>query len=161
MWVVTVDQNGKELGDGRWVDIPKPDSFSKNGFAHIESYVSKLTNSSARYSSLIIATPDGRIAVLLCQRGGGMEFSLSVEWRSEPEREQAVRQFFAEHNLSASLDYLAGNGGVPDATRCLSYPLPSDVQFVSSLTKDVLGQVYQMREQDALGFTYEENNRAS
>ncbi len=156
-----MDQNGKELGDGRWVDIPKPDSFSKNGFAQIESYVSKLVNSSAGYSSLIIATPDDRTAVLLWQRGGVLGFSLSVDWRSEPERERAVRQFFAERKLSASQDYLAGNGGVPDATRWLSYPLPPNVQFVSSLTKDVLGQIYQVYEQDALDFTYEENNRAS
>lgn len=161
MWVVSVDQNGKARGDGRWVDIPKPDSFSSNGFAHIESYLSRLINSSAGHSSLVIATPDERIAVLLWQRGGALEFSLSVAWRSEPEQERAVRQFFEERKFSTSQDYLAGNGGIPDATRWLSYPLPSDVQFVASLTKDVLGRIYQVHEQDALDFTYEEHNSAS
>ena len=158
MWVVTVD-NGKEK-DGHWVDIPEPDSFASDGFAQIESYVSRLLRSCARFTSVIIATPDQQIAVSLWQRGGVPEFTLSVEWRSEAERERAVRQFFSERGLSTSHDYLAGNGGVPDATRCLGYFLPPDVQFITALTKDVLRQIYQLREQDALDFSYEEHHDA-
>ena len=157
MWVVTVDENGKDLGDGRWVDIPQPDSFASEGFAHVESYVSRLLQSSASFTSVIIATPDQQTAVSLWQRGGIPEFTLSLEWRQEAERERAVRQFFAERKLSTSHDYLAGNGGVPDATRCLGYLLPPDVQFITTLTKDVLKQIYQLREQDALDFSYEEH----
>jgi hypothetical protein len=157
MWVVTVDCNGKELGNGRWVDIPKPDSFASDGFAHIEAYVSRLLRSSARFTSLIIATPDGQTAVSLWQRGGISEFTLSVEWRSEAEQEQALRRFFSERGLSTSHDYLAGNGGVPDATRCLGHFLPADAQFITALTKDVLRQIYRVREQDALDFTFEEH----
>jgi hypothetical protein len=97
------------------------------------------------------------MAVILWQRGGVPEFTLSVEWRSEPERERAIRQFFSERGLSISHDYLAGNGGVPDATRWLSFFLPSDTQFITALTKNVLGQVYQLREQDALDFSLEEH----
>src|SRR6266700_2962418 len=88
MWVVTVDENGKEK-DGHWVDIPEPDSFASDGFAQIETYVSRLLRSSARYTSVIIATPDQQIAVSLRQRGGIPHFSISVEWRSETERERA------------------------------------------------------------------------
>jgi hypothetical protein len=160
MWVVTVDEHGKGMGDGRWVDIPAPDRFASNGFAHIESYVSKLMQSSASYTSVIIGTPDSQIAVSLGQRGGVPHFSTTVEWRSEPEREHAIRQFFAEHRLATYHDYLAGNGGVPDATRCLDYYLPPDVQFITTLTKDVLHQIYHLREQDALDFTYDEHSKA-
>jgi hypothetical protein len=78
MWVVNVDRDGNESG-GRWVDIPEPDHFASNGFAHIESYVSRLLQSSARFTSVIIATPDGQIAVSLYQRGGFPEFSLSID----------------------------------------------------------------------------------
>jgi hypothetical protein len=157
MRVVTVDENGKELGDARWVDIPKPDRFSRNGFAQIESYVSRLLRSSARFTSLIIVTPDGQKGCSLSQRAGVPQFSLSVDWRSEAERERAIRQLFAERELATSQDYLAGNGGVPDATRCLGYSLPSDVQFITTLTKDVLRRIYDVREQDALDFTYQEH----
>jgi hypothetical protein len=159
MWVVTVDENGKEK-DGHWVDIPKPDRFASDGFAQVESYVSRLLQSSARYTSLIIATPDQQIAVSLGQRGGIPDFSISVEWRSEPDREKAIRQFFSERRLVTYHDYLAGNGGVPDATRCLDYYLPPDVQFITTLTKDVLREIYQLRELDALDFTYEEHSDA-
>src|SRR5262245_27576823 len=142
MRVVTVDENGKELGDAKWVDILPPDSFPTNGFGQIESYVTRLLRSAARFTSVIIATPDEQMAVSLWQRGGVPEFTLSVEWRSEPERERAARQFFSARGLSTSHDYLAGNGNVPDATRYLGYFLPPDVQFITALTKDVLRQLY-------------------
>jgi hypothetical protein len=158
MWVVTVGKNGKDLGDSHWVDIPKPDSFPSEGFNRIESYVSRLLRSSARFTSVIIGTPDQQVAVGLWQRGGVLEFTLSVEWRSQAEREQGVRHLFAERGLSASHDYLSGNGGVPDATRCLGYFLPPDMQFITTLTKDVLRQIYQLREQDALDFSFEEHH---
>src|SRR5882757_3512765 len=145
MWVVTVDENGKEK-DGRWVYTPAPDSFASDGFAQIESYVSRLLQSSARYTSLMIATPNEQIAINLAQQGGIPDFSILVEWRSEPDREKAVRQFFGERRLATYRDYLTGNGSVPDATRCLDYYLPSDAQFITTLTKDVLREIYQLRE---------------
>jgi hypothetical protein len=160
MRVVTVDENGKELGDAKWVDIPEPDHFTSDGFAQIESYVSRLLRSIARFTSVIIATPDQQTAVSLWQRAGVPEFTLSVEWRSEAERERAVRLFFSERGLSTSHDYLAGNGGVPDATRCLGYFLPPDVHFITDLTKDVLRQIYQLQEQHALDFSFEEHHDA-
>ena len=159
MWVVTVDNDGNEK-DGHWVDIPEPDHFATDGFGQIERYVCRLLQSSARFSSLIIATPDQQIAVSLWQRSGVPEFTLSVEWRSEPERERALRKFFAERGLSISHDCLAGNGPVPDATRCLGYFLPPDTQFITALTRDVLRHTYQLREQDALDFTFEEHHDA-
>jgi hypothetical protein len=131
MWVVTVDDNGQELGDGQWVDVPEADSFTTDGFTHIEGYVTRLLQSSASFTS--------------------------VDWRQQPEREHAIRQFFADRSLAAFQDYLAGNGDVADATRCLGYFLPADAQFITTLTKDLLRQIYGLREQDALDFTYEEH----
>jgi hypothetical protein len=160
MWVVTVDKNGKELGDGRWVKIPKPDVFKRDGVAQIENYVSRLLRSTARFTSIIIATPNQQVAVILWQRGGIPSFSLSLQWRSEQERERAVRQFFSERGLSISEDYLAGNGDVPDATRCLGYFLPSDGQFITGITQDALRQIYGVREQDPLNFTFQEHHDA-
>jgi hypothetical protein len=160
MRVVTVDENGKELGDERWVDIPKPDSFRSDGFVRIEGYVSRLLRASARFNSLIIASPKRKFAVDLWQRSGVPGFTLIVDWRAEPERERAIRQFFAERRLSPSQDYLGGNGGVPDATRLLTYDLQADPQFITALTKDVLRQIYELREEDALDFTYQEHHDA-
>ena len=160
MRVVTVDASGKELGDERWVDIPKPDSFRSDGLVRIEGYVLRLLRASTRFTSLIIAAPTKQFAVHLWQRSGTAGFTLFVDWRAEPERERAIRQFFAERELSPAQDYLGGNGNVPDAIRLLAYHLPQDVQFITGLTKDVLRQVYQVREQDALDFTYQEHHDA-
>lgn len=160
MWVATVDEHGNDLGDGRWVKIPKPDIFKHDGAGQIQSYVSRLLRSTARFSSLIIATPDQQVAVSLWQRGGIPEFSLSLQWRSEPERERAVRQFFTERGISTSQDYLAGNGDVPDATRFLAYFLPSDGPFITGITQDVIRRIYGVRDQDPLNFTFREHDDA-
>jgi hypothetical protein len=157
IWVGTVSENGKDLGNGHWVDIPKPKRFSANGFAHIESYVSRLLQSPANFTSLSIVAPNHRIFVNVWRRDGVPGFSLLIQGRSEPERERAVRQFFGESKLSTAQDYLAGDG----TTRCLDYYLPPDVQFISRLTKDVLQQIYQVHEQDALDIAYQEHDRAS
>jgi hypothetical protein len=157
MWVVTVDENGKET-NGHWVDIPAPESFAHDGLSYVEHYVSRLLRSPAPFASVMIATPGGRFAVGLWKRGSVPEIHLNVEWRAEPEREQAIRQFFAGRKLSASCDYLAGNGGVPDATRFLGFYLPSNLQSITSLTKDLLQSVYELSEQDALNFTYQERD---
>jgi hypothetical protein len=157
MWVSTVDGNSKDVGPGHWVDIPKPKRFSGNGFAHIESYVSRLLQSSASYASLIITAPDQNIGGLLWRRGSVPVFSLMFQGRLEAKREQAARQFFGERKLSTEHDYLAGDG----TTRCLGYCLPPDVPFISRLTKDVLQQIYQVHEQDTLDITYQEHERAS
>jgi hypothetical protein len=160
MWVVSVDEDGNDLGDGRWVKIPKPDIFKRDGTAQIQSYVSRLLRSTARFASLIIAAPDQQVAVSLWQRGGIPVFSLSLQRRSEPERERAVRQFFSERGLAIFQDYLAGNGDVPDATRCLAYFLTSDCPFITGITQDVLRRIYSVRDQDPLNFTFQEHHDA-
>ena len=157
MWVTTVDENGKDLGDGHWADMPKAKRFSANGFAHIESYVSRLLQSSASYTSLIITAPDQNIGVLLWPRDGVPGLTLWVQGPSEAEQERAVRQLCGGFKLSTAHDYLAGDG----TTRVLGYYLPPDVQVISRLTKDVLQQVYQVHERDALDITYQEHDRAS
>ena len=161
MWVHSVDQNGQDLGDGHWVDIPEPDSFAADGFSHVEGYVSRLLGSTARFTSLGISTPDEQIAVGLWQRGGVPEFSLTVEWRREPERERSIRQFFADRGFACREDYLAGNGGVPGATRCLTYSAPPDGRIITRVTRDILRDIYGIRESDALDFAYEEHTNAA
>jgi hypothetical protein len=160
MRVVTLGENGKEPGDERWVRIPKPESFRFDGFDRIEGYVSRLLRASAPFTSLIIAAPNKQVAVDLWQRSGIPGCTLFVDWRAEPERERAIRQFFAQRELSPSQDYLGGNGNVPDAIRLLAYHLPPDVQFITGLTKDVLRQVHQLRAQDGLDFTYQQHHDA-
>lgn len=155
MWIATGEEK-----DGHWIDIPEPNHFGSNGFAQIEGYISRMLRSIARFTSVIISTPDQQVAVTLWQRGGVVEISLGVDWRSKPEQERVLRQFFAERGLSTSRDHLSGNGNVPDATLCLGYFLPPDAQFITLLTKDVLLQIYRVREGDALDFSYQEHHHA-
>jgi len=161
MRVVTVDKSGKEIGEPEWVDIPEPDHFPVDGFSHVESYVSRLLSSTARFTALGISTPGGQIAIALWQRGGIPEFSLAVDWRQEPERECLIRQFFADRGFACRQDYLAGNGDVPDATRWLTYVAPADRRVITHTSIDILHDIYGVKESDAMDFSYEEHTNTA
>lgn len=157
MWVATVDEDGKALGDGRWVDIPKADRFATDGFAQIENYVSRLRSSTASVATVMIAAPDQNIAFNLWQRRREPGLTFIINWRSEPEREVAIRQFFAEHGLAIAHDYLGGNGNISDAMRCLGCFLPPDVKSMTRHIGDALRQIYHLKGHEVLEFTFQEN----
>jgi hypothetical protein len=160
MKVITVDEKGRQVGKAKWVSVPEPVHFPSNGFSYIESYVTRLLASSAPFTSLIIGTPDQQTAILLNKKDAIAAIHFSVDWRKEPERERAIRKFFADRKIPTSLDYLAGNGGVSDAMRCLGYKLQSYSGNIATLTQELLQQVYEIDPNSALNFTFEEHKNS-
>jgi hypothetical protein len=136
---------------------PPPDHYSTNGFDHIETYVSKLLAPSPRSKSILLFTPDGKRGCALLARDGKVEAAFSVEWRQEAVRETAIRSFFSSRGISPTRDYLAGIGGVPDATRMLSYPITGSVPEVTSLTKYILRDLCGVLPSAALNISFTEN----
>jgi hypothetical protein len=145
---ITVSRSGVELG-------APPDRYPADGFAHIEPYVSKLLVPSSRIRWVSIFTPAGDRGLALHANGMNVELHLTVEWRAEPKREAAIRSFFAARDIGASEDYLAGNGGVPDATRLLAYPIAGGATEVTALTKRALQELCGVSPSEPLdiGFT--------
>jgi hypothetical protein len=88
--------------------------------------------------------------------GGTVEAHLTVEWRQEPNREVAIRTFFASLGTPPSEDYLAGNGGIPDATRLLAYPLRGDALALAELTKRILRELCGVSPAEPLNIGYTE-----
>jgi hypothetical protein len=155
MWVVSVDKKGHELPDGEWVEVPAPDSFRKNGFAHIESYVVKLLCSTASFASLVVTTPNEQQALGLWNRNGIVYFNVDIDWRAKPEIERAVRDFFGSREIVATEDYLAGNGDTSDALKCLHFCLRPDASEVATLIKEFLREVYGLHEETGLDFYFD------
>lgn len=135
---------------------PAPDHFATNGFDHIEPYVSRLLVPTNRFRSLHIFTPDGNRGFGLTARGALVEASLTLEWRREVQREAAIRSFFGSLGIAPSQDYLAGNGGVPDATRLLQYPVKGGAAEVTALTKRILQELCSVSPKEALNIGYGE-----
>src|SRR6266700_5003296 len=94
-----------------------PDRYSTDGFDHIESYVSRLMAPSQKKRFVHIFTPAGDRGFGLYADDVKTEAQLNVQWRQEPQQEAAIRAFFDALGIQPTGDYLAGNGGVPDATR--------------------------------------------
>ena len=135
---------------------PAPDHFEKNAFDHLEPYVSRLLAPSNRFKFLHIFTPDGNRGFGLTVRGGLVEAGINLDWRKEGQREATIRSFFGSLGVAPSQDYLAGNGGVPDATRILEYPVKGSTADVTALTKRILQELCGVSPAEALNISYGE-----
>ena len=131
-----------------------PDHYATNGFEHIEPYVSRLLVPSSRFKFLHIFTPDGMRGFAFNAKDGAVEAGLTVEWRQEAQKEAAIRAFFSSLGIAPSRDYLAGNGGVADATRILDYPITGNSAEVTALTKRILQELCGISPTEALDISY-------
>lgn len=129
---VTVSRGGVSLRNA-------PDRFATNAFAQIETYIARLLDSRAKkFASVGFFTLDGNRGFSMWSNEGKIEANFSFEVATEASRESAVRSFFAGLNISPTADYLAGNGGVPDATRMLSFPVKGTAKDLAALAKTIL-----------------------
>ena len=154
-FLVQVDEDGKQIGDIEWVNVPEPDRYPNNGFRYIEQYVSRLLTSKADFTSLSISSPDGNRGFGLSFRDKQIELSFSIDWRTEKDKEIIIRNFFKELEIIPSEDYLAGNADVPDAIRILIYPISGDLQQMTDLCKRILKEIFYISGNDGLIFTYD------
>lgn len=120
---------------------PAPDHYSSNGLEHIEPYLSRLLVPTNQFKSIAIFTPDGNRGFGLDAQNGIITAGFTVEWRQEGQREAAIRTFFKALQIQPSRDYLAGNGGVPDATRVLEYPVKGTATEITALAKRILQEL--------------------
>ena len=118
-----------------------PDHYATNGFDHIEPYVARLLVPTNQFKFLHMFTPDGTRGFGFGAKDGVVQAGLTVEWRQESQRETAIRAFFSSLGIAPSRDYLAGNGGVADATRILEYPVTGSTAEVTALTKRILQEL--------------------
>src|SRR5262249_51384205 len=133
-----------------------PDRYTAGAFDHIESYVSRLMTPSQKKRFVGIFTPAGERGFGLHACDGKVEAQLSVEWRQEPEREAAIRAFFGALGIQPTVDYLAGNGGVPDATRLLAFPLTGKTSEIAEMTKRILQELCGVSSTEPLDIRYAE-----
>ena len=162
MYVETVDCSGNPIGDGKWVDIPEPDRFPSGGFSRLEEYVARLLRSKAKLTSLIIATADQQNAMFVSFRDDLVQLHLCADTRPIPGtrhvigNELAIRSYFKKLRIDPTEDYLAGNGGVKDATRCLTYPVIGDAKHISDLCISVFRDVFCVGDEKGIMITYQE-----
>lgn len=133
---------------------PPADYYATNGFDRIESYVSRLLVPSTRFKHVSIFTPDGKRGVGLQAWDGKIEAGLTVDWRQDAEKEATIRSFFERLGIAPTRDWLAGDGGVPDATRCLTYPITGNADEVTAITKRILHELYGVSPTEALDIDY-------
>ena len=131
-----------------------PDHYASNGFDHIDAYVARLLVPTKQFKFLHMFTPDGTRGFGFRARDGVVEAGLIVEWRQEAQREATIRAFFSSLGIKPSRDYLAGNGGVPDATRILDYPITGSTAEVAALTKRILQELCGVSPTEALDIKY-------
>ena len=134
-----------------------PDHHPTNGVSHIGPYVARLLLPSKPFKFLSLFTTDGQRGCALCAKGGAVSVSFTVPWKTEPQREAAIRAFFRARGIVPGEDYLAGNGGDPAATRLLEYPLYGDAAELTTLTQSMLRELCGVSPTEALDIDYRDH----
>lgn len=135
---------------------PKPDRYNTNGFDSIGPYVSRFLAPSQQFKSLMMFTPGGKRGFMFIARDGRVEAHVMLQRWKGAEKEAIARKFFSSLGIAPSKDYLAGNGGVPDMTRILSYPIQGSAPDVTLLAKRILEELCSISPTEALNITYQE-----
>ena len=151
-----VDREGRKTRPSHSVDVPAAIRHM-NGIAKIEAYVERLLRSKAKSAWANLSTKSGNTAISIAQHERKLSLGLSTSTARERTREAAIREFFARRSISPSDDYLAANGGVPEATRILSFPMPRNTAVVAQIAADLLREIYRLRDSTTLDIRYTES----
>jgi hypothetical protein len=162
------------IGKGKLARSPVPDKIDSNGLNHVVKYVARLVKSPSSRCSLIIASPDRNIACLIRHGGGQLHVMESAPVESfsrlvkrpfrklnpppdafAAEKEQALRELFAELQIAphAAVDH--DDNGYTDAMSDLHYPIGNEIGEATRTIQRLLREVYYVQEADGLYFTYE------
>ncbi len=131
---------------------PVPDGYATNGFAQVKSYMSRLQRSPQRRASVIMATADGRHALLVIRDAGQTLLSVSADTTKNTEETNMV-QFFSERGMRPSRDYLSANGGVPNSERTCDYLLTGSADTTAELCISVFTNLFGVTDDRGLEFT--------
>ena len=154
-----VDRQGRKTRPSHWVDVPAATRHA-NGLGEIEGYVSRVLTSKMASSWVQLSTKSGHTAISVGKHDDKLTLGLTVEVKRERSRETAIRQFFESRHISPSSDYLAANGGVPEATRILNFPLPHNAAVVAQVASDLLREIYRLRDTTTLDIRFEEREES-
>ena len=127
-----------------------PKRFVSEGLSEVAPFVTELYSRKTDFSSLMISSLDGERGLLLTNEQGAIGIGFTIEKQQEAEREERIRSFFEDLGVNPSEDYLARNGGVPDATQILHYPLAGDQEQVLEIVRRVLRELYDIRSEEGL-----------
>lgn len=156
MWVQSVDQDGNQIGEAKEVIVPAPELVPQDGLARLSEYVSRLYHSEAAFASLIIFRQDRQAGISALRRGGKATLNVTVNWRQNPQQEQAVRQFFDSRRLTPDQDYLSGNGGSQDDLLILLYPGGESAEDTADLCRSFLREVHGVTQTEGLMYFFQE-----
>jgi hypothetical protein len=151
-----VDREGRKTRPSHWVDVPAATRHA-NGLAEIEGYVARVIASKAKSTSVQFSTKSGNTAISVAKYEGKLTLGLVTGTKRERAREAAIRQFFASRSIQPSADYLGANGGVPNATRVLDFPMPQDSTAIAQIAADLLREIYRLRDSTTLDIRYTEH----
>ncbi|WP_171160075.1 hypothetical protein [Usitatibacter palustris] len=150
-----VDRQGKKTRPSHWVDVPAA-TRHLDGLAQVKPYMARVLASEASSSWAQFSTNSGHTAISLGKRDGRLYLALTVEVKQR-KREADVRAFFSKRSILPTSDYLGANGGVPEATRIMDFPIPNDVGIAARIATDLLREVYRLRDTTTLDIRFEEH----
>ena len=131
---------------------PRGDYYPENGFNHIESYISRLLDSTNTHRYVAFFALDGRRGCGLFVDGPALQVSFIMHSQQDATREKKIRKFFNSRGATPSKDYLAQDG----RARILQYPLKGNAKKLTAITKAILQELCAVRPTEAMSINYRE-----
>jgi hypothetical protein len=153
--VSSVDGKGNLIAVPELHLLPPPTVVSSRGLSQLSAQLARLSNSSSASPALMISSLDEQRGLNVSKRNGQFVLSFVFDVRSPTRREKAVRRLFEKLGSAPIEDYLASNGGVPNATRILTYPMPSQPPLLD-LCLRLLREVYGVSDEEGLTYSLHE-----
>lgn len=144
----------------QWVPIPKPEQIATHGLDHILRFMTRVLESTAKFTSLNIELPGREAAISVYRHSEQGTLDLMLFVYRDTEEERAIRAFFAGHQVVPTVDYLPGPV-TSTSLRGLLYPLPQDATEAANLIGDFLRTVHGLAEEAGIDFTFENHEQTA
>jgi hypothetical protein len=144
----------------RWVPVPKPERIATNGQDHIPRFMTRVLESTTKFTSLSIELPGKDVAIGVYRHSEARTLHLTLVVSRDTEMERATRDCFSGHHIAPTADYLP-LPLTPTSVCTLQYPLPQDATAAANLIGSFLRTVCGLPAEAGIDFTFDNHEETA
>lgn len=158
MYVTSIDASGKVISGPTLIDRPVPTMNQERGLDWLEPQVTRLLESNASRTTLLIMFKRSLCSVLLQKKAADPMLILSLPAGERGKREKSIREFFDKRQLRVDQRNLPESGPMANAVTVFTCPLTAECRGIVDLVKDLSCEAFGARANDKFSFYYMEGS---
>lgn len=126
-----------------------------SGFKELRSYLEKLLDSKAPFTTLGIYTLDDENGFSVWKKDGLVTIHLSAQLIPNDGKEDTIVAFFEGMGIKPTSDYLFQNGEIKDSARSFTYPIEADLERVTEVCTRIMKEIFNINAQEGLKYHFD------